>query len=363
MNQIRSFSMIWLILLCAIGIPSFAQNLSSKSSVRFPFLDATIERIMKEKKVPGIAVAFVEGNQGFLFSYGVADETSRTPVTPNTLFALASITKVFTSTELALLISRKKTSLENPVTNYLPGLDRSNFPINRVTLEQLATHTSSLPRSLPPAYTQRTLTYPKLINFLRTWQPDYPIGTHYLYSNFGFGLLGLVEENLGHQPYQRLIQRDILLPLGMNSTTLEMETGIKSHYAQRYSPEGKPVPKPSKAALPASGALWSTGSDMLKFLKANLGLDGPKELLHAMQLAQEPYFKVRPALTLGLAWQKVQANGYLLIDKNGGIPGFSSYIGMVPTKKIGIVILVNKAKVNATKIGREILQQWGNSIP
>lgn len=356
----RHMKLVLLILLLFITVSAHGDP------VHLPQLDAAITKVMREKKIPGIAVALVLGKQSYLFSYGIANEKTGIPISQNTLFAIASITKVFTSTELALLVLRKKLSLANSIASFLPGLGSSLIPANRISLQQLATHTSSLPRSLPANYAQNGLTYPKLIEFLRSWRPDFPLGTHYLYSNIGFGLLGLAEENVSHQSYQQLIQRDILFPLGMKNTTVDTSRGLQSSYAQGYSPDGKAVPLPDRAFLPASGALWSSSSDMLQFLKANLGMEGPKELLYAMQTAQAPYFKVSEKLTLGLGWQRVQLKGYLLIDKNGGVPGFSSYIGMAPMQQVGIVILVNKAKMNATQVGRQlllgILDMYTNSI-
>ncbi len=95
---------------------------------------------------------------------------------------------------------------------------------------------------------------------------------------------------------------------------------------------------------------------MAEFLIANLGerSDLP-EISDAMRFAQEPHFEVSAKMTQGLAWQRVRLQGELVIDKNGGLDGTSTYIGMLPEHRIGVVILANRGKCQATSAGRKLL--------
>lgn len=128
--------------------------------------------------------------------------------------------------------------------------------------------------------------------------------------------------------------------------------------AQGYNKDGHLVHSTGKNIWPGGGALKSSVSDMLKFLKANLDLEGSEDVRMAMQLAQKGYFKVNSHLTLGLGWQRFHnENKVLIIDKNGGLEGFSTYIGMLPEEKTGIVILCNRGNTHITKIGRAILSE------
>lgn len=311
---------------------------------------ADIKRFMLNNDVPGIAVCIFDGQVGVIHCYGVRDVARNIPVTPDTLFEIASITKVFTATDLALQVEEGHMALHDSITRYLPELDKSEAPINKVTLEELATHTSSLPRGLPARYSRKMV-----LAFLRDWAPMYPIGSHYLYSNLAFGVLGYALEAEEKEPLEQLLNREILHPLGMNETFITVPQNLYQNLAQGYSPRGSPVPANKVSAWPAGGALKSTPSDMLKFLKFNLGVLGPNNLQRAMQLAHKGYFKVNDHLTMGLGWQHFTHNGVHILDKNGGLAGFSSYIGMIPDRKLGIVILANKSKVNCTKLGRSIL--------
>lgn len=275
------------------------------------------------------------------------------PVTSDTIFEIASITKVFTSTQLALEVLRGKMNLKDSVVKYLPALQNNRLAIDQITLQDLATHTSSLPRVPPPR--KHGYNHQKIIQFLRNWNPAYPVGTKYVYSNLAFGVLGIAEGNVEKMDYMDLIRRDILIPLDMHSTMIHVPPALMKRYAHGYNKNGGPAPHYALNAWPAGGALRSTASDMMKFMLANLNLRGPDQLRQAMQLAQKGIFEVSEQLTMGLGWQRFKGRGVLFVDKNGGVEGFSSYIGMVPDKKMGIVLLANKAKTQLTEVGREIL--------
>jgi beta-lactamase class C len=95
---------------------------------------------------------------------------------------------------------------------------------------------------------------------------------------------------------------------------------------------------------------------MATFLTANMSeLPGHRPIENAMAFAQQPVFTVSQRLKLGLAWQDVSAGNLTIIDKNGGLPNTSTYIGLAPQRKLGVVILVNRGKQQATRIGRQIL--------
>lgn len=317
-------------------------------SPHFTILKKHIEKLMRDLDVPGVAVSLVYEGKSYLYQFGYADKASEKLVTENTIFELASITKVFTSTALAIEVLRGKMALHDPVAKYIPQLLQTTNPISQVKLIDLATHTSSLPRVPPPKE--------NLIAFLLGWKPSYPIATKYVYSNFGFALLGFAVANVENEDYEPMIRKLITGPLQMTSTYVQVPPALMANYAQGYTKNGKLVKNYTSALWPGGGALRSTGKDMLKFLEANLSLTGPVDLIKAMQFAQQGYFKVRDNFILGLGWQLYFPKENLkIIDKNRGLEGFSTYIGMIPEQKLGIVILMNKAKAHPTQVGREIL--------
>jgi beta-lactamase class C len=103
---------------------------------------------------------------------------------------------------------------------------------------------------------------------------------------------------------------------------------------------------------------------MARFLAANLGEEPNLKLItKAMHLAQQPYFKASEKMTQGLAWQRVHLDGELVIDKNGGLAGTSTYIGMIPARRLGVVVMANRGKAEATGVGRRLLITLAGGTP
>jgi beta-lactamase class C len=329
-------------------LPEFEEILTTK-----------IKEFMKNKGVPGVTIALFYEGKGTLYSFGFADPKLKIKANPDTIFEIASLTKVFTSTALAVEVLRGKMALNDPVLKYLPSIQNNSKGISQVTLSQLATHTSSLPRVPPQKKGIRKYTPDLLMEYLRNWQPLYPIGSKSVYSNLGFGILGQAVANVEHESYAEAIYSLITGPLEMNSTMIHVPEDLRKNYAVGINKFDKPAEKYALNAWPGGGALRSTSRDMLKFLIANMDEGGPKELRKAMQLAQQGVYKVNNRLTMGLGWQRYAQHNYFFIDKNGGVDGFSSYIGIVPSRKVGIVILTNKGKTQITYLGRHLLARLG----
>jgi beta-lactamase class C len=325
-------------------------------------LKKEILKYMEEERIPGVAVAIFDDGKETILTFGMRDEQTQKPVTPDTIFEIASITKVFTSTALALHVLNGDMALNDPISNYLPALKKDSGAINKVTLLSLATHSSSLPR-IAPEHKGHLPNRHQIIDFIQNWQPDTPIGSHYLYSNLAFGLLGYALENVERRPFEVVLMEDILLPLKMNHSFIHVPPADMHLYSQGYGKRGFAAPRRADNHLPGGGALRSTAADMLLFLKANLNVYGPEKLRAAMQETQKPFFKVSDKLTLGLGWQRVHIDKMLVIDKNGGLPGYSSYIGMIPEKKLGVVILMNRAHAESTEEGRYLLKFLAHQQP
>ncbi|WP_059359474.1 serine hydrolase [Parachlamydia acanthamoebae] len=339
-------------------LASFVQAENSKQNPAL-IIEQTIQKYMQEKQIPGMAIALYYNQKPYFFNFGFADDLSNQSVTSDTLFEIASLTKVFTSTALAIQILKSKMRLSDPVIKYLPNVQKRLQGIGKVTLLQLATHTSGLPRIPPRLPPHRGKKYHKnsVLHFLSEWQPDRPPGEHYSYSNLGYGVLGYAIADVENKHYGDSIKEHILEPLFMKSTFLIVPHAYQELYAQGYTKEGNLAERSSVNAWPAGCALRSTSRDLLKFLMASLGIEGPQELMQAMELTQKSFFKINDQLSIGLGWQKYTTDKLLFVDKNGQVPGFSSYIGLLPNQKIGIVLLANKGKTQITKTGRDLLER------
>ena len=146
----------------------------------------------------------------------------------------------------------------------------------------------------------------------------------------------------------------------MSSTALPAPRELLGHTVQGYNANGQPIGQPGEESgtfkWPGAGQIYSSSRDMATFLAANMGElanHGPMEA--AMALAQQPVFTVNPHFKQALAWQDMTSGNLTILDKNGGLNNTSTYIGFSPQQKLGVVILCNRGKQQATKIGRQIL--------
>lgn len=320
----------------------------------------------------GMAVAVHIDGRTLFYNYGMADAAKKQPITSDSLFNLASVGKVFSSTLLAQAVERGEVRLDDPVAKYVTELQRGG-DIKRVTLGALASHTSGLHR-VPQQYEpwhRGQYSLPDFIRYLNSWQADesHEPGRQDIYSNTGFVLLPLALQRRFDTPIAKLMQQRLLAPLGMTSTVMavpkpnargQLAPDFRRRAVQGYASDGRAVGEPGNIQgtfnWPGTGQMFSSARDMAIFLAANLGaLPGNRELQQAMALAQQGVFTVRPRFTQALAWQVVRNGDLTIVDKNGGLNNTSTYIGMIPQQKLGIVILSNCGGEPATRIGRQIM--------
>jgi beta-lactamase class C len=331
-----------------------------------------IEQIVAQKVQPilpangkggGVAVAVRMNDETRFFNYGFANDAKNERVTPDRIFNLGSVGKLFATTTLAEAVKRGELSLDDPVAKYVTELQRGG-DIRRITLGELASHTSGLPDH--PGQYERwhrgRYTWPDFVRFLNSWKadPKHEPGKQYLYSDTAMVLLRIALQRRFNTPFARLMHQRITGPLGMNSTALPLPRGLLGRAVQGYSPQGQPSGKPGMEAgdfqWPGSGQIYSSARDMATFLATNLGeLAGHGAIESAMALAQQPVFTASPRLKIGLAWQIVSSGNLQILDKNGGLNNTSTYVGFAPQRKLAVVILVNRGKQHATGIGRQIL--------
>src|SRR6266511_1222790 len=333
--------------------------------------ELNVEQIVTQKIQPilpkggggGVAVAVWMNGNTQLFNYGMADNAQQRPVTADSIFNLGSVGKVFATTLLAQAVKNGELSLDDPVATYVTELQRGG-DIRRITLGQLASHSSGLPR-VPQQYEtwhRGRYTWPDFVRFLNSWKagPNHEPGRQYLYSNAAMVLLRVALERRFNTRFAALMHQRLTGPLGMTSTALPLPRDLLGRAVQGYGQMGKPIGRPGEELgtfkWPGAGQIYSSSRDMATFLAANMGeLPNHRPMENAMALAQQPVFIVNPHFKQRLACHVVSANNLTIIDKNGGLNNTSTYIGFAPQRKLGVVILVNRGKQHATGIGRQIL--------
>jgi beta-lactamase class C len=338
--------------------------------------DRVIERLLTQDLVPlllddgigGAEVAVHIGGRTLFFNYGLADMATRRPVSPDALFNLASVRKVFEAIVLAQAVQRGELSFDEPVANYVTEL-KAGGTIRKVTFGQLATHTSGLLLLTDhPPWPDRGYTLPEFLSTLNAWtpQPGHEPGFQHEYTHAGYVLLQLALERRFAVPIGDLIEQRVLKPLGLTATMLPTRPLDGEHEplpgaVQGYGGDGKPIGIPgnqqSYYEFPGTGQMFSSARDLAILIAAHLGdIPVAPELRAAMQLAQRSVVRISPHISQALAWEVSEpAGGPVIIDKPGGIDNASAYIGMVPERQLGIVILVNRGDRNPHEVARKII--------
>jgi serine-type D-Ala-D-Ala carboxypeptidase/endopeptidase len=322
-----------------------------------------VDRIDVQHQSIGIVVGVIAPQGRRVIAYGHLEKGDPRPLTADTIFEIGSATKVFTALLLADMVRRGEVALDDPVAKYLPpGVKMPERNGRSITLLDLATHTSGLPR-LPANLSPKDPHNPyadysveQLYQFLSSYQLTRDIGSRYEYSNLGGGLLGHVLALRAGMSYEALVESRICAPLGMKSTEITLTPEMKQRLAAGHCAAMDTVENWDLPTLAGAGALRSTANDMLTFIAANLGyVKSPLAPAMAAML-QERRPTGQPDLEIALAWHIFSTGGKDIIWHNGGTGGYRSFIGFDPKARVGVVLLSNAGTaVGADDIGRHLL--------
>jgi D-alanyl-D-alanine-carboxypeptidase/D-alanyl-D-alanine-endopeptidase len=323
-----------------------------------------VDRIDVQKQSVGIVVGVIEPSGRRVVSYGHLAKDDPRPLTGDTLYEIGSITKVFTSLLLADAVERGEVALTDPVGKFLPaGVKMPQRGGRSITLQDLATHTSGLPR-MPTNFSPKDPANPyadysveNLYSFLSSVQLTRDIGSEYEYSNIGGGLLGhALTLRARATDYESLVHARVVAPLGMTSTAITLSPEMKSRLAAGHGATLQPAANWDLPTLAGAGALRSTTNDLLTFLAANLGyVKTPLATPMATMLTvRRP--TTTPNLAIALGWHVLTMHGKDLVWHNGGTAGYRTFIGFDPRSRVGVVVLSNAGTAaGPDDIGRHLL--------
>lgn len=333
---------------CAQSGPSKTMD---ENAIRQLLRDA----VDKEKRAPGIVVGFIDAKGRTVVGYGKLKVGGTNQVNGDTIFEIGSISKVFTSLVLADMVQKGEVKLDDPISKYLPRSVKVPSRKERaITLADLATHTSGLPR-LPSNLSIWHLafnadnpyakyTVEQMYDFLSGYTLPRDIGSQYEYSNYGAGLLGHILALKERTSYEEMVRQRICRPLGMTDTRIVVPLDLAGRFATGHNESLKPVSNWDIPTLAGAGALRSTVNDLLKFLAANLGFV-QSGLKSAMETQHTPRHRAAsPSMRVGLGWHIAGKNQKEVIWHNGGTGGFHSYIGLNKSLNRGVVVLANSAR-------------------
>ncbi len=315
-------------------------------------LDEFLSAVVDEHAVPGLAVAVVKGGEiAYAEAFGVRSLARPEPVTPESVFHLASVSKVFVATAIMQLVEQGQVSLTAPVVEYLPYFRLADETYRDITIEQLLSHTSGIPDVRDYGWDSPETDEEALERFVRSladWELRAAPGEGFRYSNAAYEVLGDVVAKVSGASFEEYMGTHIFGPLEMRSTTFftpEVEESLRtSPHDCRLTPEIREVYPYNRAHAPSS-TLQSSVLDMTRWTLANLNhgeLDGQRVLAGASyEELWGPRAEIRHDRHMGLSWILGDHRGITARAHGGRDPGFASAFILFPDRDFGVIVLSN----------------------
>jgi CubicO group peptidase (beta-lactamase class C family) len=326
-------------------------------------IDALVDEALKAWQVPGAAVAVVHGEKVlYLKGTGVKDLQTRKPVTPDTVFPLASCTKGFTTTAMAMLVDEGKMGWDDPVRKHLPSF-RLADPLAdaNVTLRDLVTHRTGL-AGHDLLWYRSPWAVDEILRRISQIRPERSFRSGFQYQSIMFMAAGRALESASGETWNDFVRKRLFEPLGMTGATFTTGEAEKSRdratgHRKKKNGEVEATPwYPMEAPNPA-GSVNANARDLARWASFQLG-DGSfrgKRLVSAANLGEThtPQTIIRlegaekalnpftTQISYGMAWVIQDHRGQLLVSHAGSIDGFRCHITLVPRANLGIVILSN----------------------
>jgi CubicO group peptidase (beta-lactamase class C family) len=346
-------------MLFALALPSGtrAQALDAKA------VDELLRDALKSWDVPGVAVAIVRDDRViYLKGHGVRDLGSRAPMTPDTVVPLASCTKAFTTTAMAMLVDEGKMDWDDPVRKHIPFF-RLSDPLAdaNVTLRDLVTHRTGL-RGHDFLWYRSPWTDEEILHRIAFVKPSRSFRSAFQYQSIMFMAAGWAVGTASHSRWEEFVQKRLVEPLGMTSTSFTTTTAQKAaDHASPHRRNGQGavevIPWYAMERPNPAGSVNASARDLTRWLQLHLG-DGVfqgKRLVSATNLAQthapQTIIPREGLVTLdhpetnqisyAMGWIVQDYRGQLLLSHGGAIDGFRAHITLVPHSRLGIAILSN----------------------
>ena len=330
-------------------------------------LEMTLKRIhtfidtaMKIWNIPGVGIGIVKnGKVIYAEGLGVKSIKDKTPVTPNTLFGIASCSKAFTALGIGILADSGKIDWDKPVRTYYPAFKlRDDFASERMTLRDMVTHKSGLPRHDMLWY-GTIMSREELVERLQYLEPTKDFRSDYQYQNLMFMTAGYIAGIVNGTTWEEFTKEKILKPLKMNSTNFSVNDSKKSNdYAMPHQIGGdeklRQIELFNVDELGPAGSINSTINDMLNWVQLHLnkGKFEGKQIISESQIIKmhtpnmfvkglSSYPKEISIESYGLGWSISYYRGHYRVEHGGLIDGFASKVMLFPLDSIGIVVLTN----------------------
>ena len=307
-------------------------------------LDRYVAAIVEAQHAVGVTVGVMhQGQVIFAKGYGTANVAAKTPVAPDTLFAIGSVTKQFTCAVALQLQQEGKLSFDDPVAKYAPALTRAAD----ITVRDLAGMVSGYRDYYPLDFVDRPMATARpsaaIITEFASRPLDFAPRSRYSYSNTGYLLLGRIVELAGGEPFAAALERRLIAPLGLRHTRYEPARGGPG-MAEGYTPLGlgpvEPAIPEGAGWIGAAGGLWSTPTDLLAW---DLALMDGKVLAPASWAVMTTPRTLTDGRSSGYGCgQSIRDRGpVLVVQHGGGVSGFGSRNAFIPASRSGVAVIAN----------------------
>jgi CubicO group peptidase (beta-lactamase class C family) len=331
------------VLFVSLLLPSFSGSAKTDHALNLEAVDSFLQEQVKANRIPGVAVAIVQGNQ-IIFSKGYGEASAGKPVTPQTQFYLGSVSKGFTAQAVMQLVEQGKLELDAPVQRYLPWFQVADPDASsKITLRHLLNHTSGLSEAGDPNSGAYTSSLEEQARLLAEVKLTSPLGSQFVYYNQNYRVLGLLIEQVSGESYGDYIHNHVFEPLGMLDSVADPidAPNLARGHSRLF---GFALPRSQRfipGALP-SGYLISTAGDMARYLIAQLNnrqSNGDPMLdPESLALMRTPPTGINSEY--GMGWMVLE-NGNTLAH-GGAIEYFQSFVVLGLKEKTGLVILYNQ---------------------
>ncbi len=358
----------------SVCLAAFTANADDKTdaSQAFTKVDEIFADYALDNHVPGLVFGVVSnGKLIHVRGIGVQDLESRRPVTADTLFRIASMTKAFTALTILKLRDEGKLQLDAPAETYVPEMRGWKYPTQdspRIRVRDLLNHTAGFVTDDPWGDRQTPLPEAEFSRLLREGVPfTRPPATAYEYSNLGYALLGRIITNVSGQPYADTITQTLLKPLGMKSSGFFVDAAPRERRALGYrweDDEWRLEPTMSHGAFGAMGGIQTSANDYAKWIAyllsawppRNEASTGPVSRASVRELGQGSFPRSYPqrvghpgqgacplVASYGMGFiVSVGCDFGVTMSHGGGYPGYGSHILLIPQKGLAVFALANR---------------------
>ena len=313
---------------------------------------AAEQRIFADSGAHGMVIAIVDGDSVSVNGYGETRPGSKTLPDAHSLLRIGSLSKLLAVDLMVKLASQGSLRLTDPLQRYAPNGERVPSSSRPITLIDLATHTSGLPRQANIAPDTRTPYTQARWAWLQGQNTLSAPGHTALYSNLGFDLLADALGEAAQMPYDQALQHYVTQPLGMRDTTDAPSAG---QCARLMSGDNAHMSCAAQRDNAGSGGMYSTAADMVAWMQQQLGL-GESGIDPQTAISQAIYFQRQSladvqgmdnggrAAGLGMGWVMLSASGQgtAILEKTGGFGGFMSYVALAPGRQAGVFVAVTR---------------------